>query len=132
VHRESIKSAGRIVVKLGTGVLTDSHKLIDPAQLEQLVAQVAALKKSGKEIVLVTSGAVGAGMGALGYPRKGIDLKLVGGDADQGVLLIRTPKPAVGSSALMLATSFFGKPTQLPTSVISMTMLGKSSTSTPR
>jgi acyl-coenzyme A synthetase/AMP-(fatty) acid ligase len=30
-------------------------------------------------------------MGALGYPRKGIEVKLVGGDADQGVLLIRTP-----------------------------------------
>ena len=54
-------------MKLGTGVLTDSRKLIDPAQMEQLVAQIAALKKSGKEIVLVTSGAVGAGMGALGH-----------------------------------------------------------------
>jgi glutamate 5-kinase len=70
VHREPIKSASRIVVKLGTGVLTDSRKQIDPAQLEQLVAQVAALRKSGKEIVLVTSGAVGAGMGALGYEKR--------------------------------------------------------------
>ena len=67
VHRESIKSAARIVVKLGTGVLTDRRKLIDPAQLEQLVAQVAALRRAGREVVLVTSGAVGAGMGALGY-----------------------------------------------------------------
>ena len=67
VHRESIKSAARIVVKLGTGVLTDSRKLIDPAQLEQLVAQVATLRRAGREVVLVTSGAVGAGMGALGY-----------------------------------------------------------------
>lgn len=67
MHRDSLSSVSRLVVKLGTGVLTDSHKLIDPAQLEQLVAQVAALRKSGKEIVLVTSGAVGAGMGALGY-----------------------------------------------------------------
>jgi glutamate 5-kinase len=57
-------------VKLGTGVLTDSRKQPDPVQLEQLVAQVAALRKSGKEIVLVTSGAVGAGMGALGYEKR--------------------------------------------------------------
>jgi len=70
VHREAIKSAVRIVVKLGTGVLTDSRKQPDPAQLDQLVAQVVALKKSGKEIVLVTSGAVGAGMGALGYEKR--------------------------------------------------------------
>ena len=67
VHRDSLKSVSRLVVKLGTGVLTDSRKLIDPAQLEQIVAQVAALRKAGKEVVVVTSGAVGAGMGALGY-----------------------------------------------------------------
>jgi glutamate 5-kinase len=70
VHRESVKTAARLVVKLGTGVLTDSRKQPDPAQLEQLVAQVAALQKTGKEIVLVTSGAVGAGMGALGYQKR--------------------------------------------------------------
>ena len=70
MHRDSLKSISRLVVKLGTGVLTDSRKQIDPAQLEQLVGQIAALKKSGKEIVLVTSGAVGAGMGALGYEKR--------------------------------------------------------------
>ncbi|MGA2028517.1 MAG: glutamate 5-kinase [Verrucomicrobiota bacterium] len=70
MHRDSLKSAVRLVVKLGTGVLTDSRKQIDPVQLEQLVAQVASLRKSGKEIVLVTSGAVGAGMGALGYEKR--------------------------------------------------------------
>ena len=74
MHRATLKSASRIVVKLGTGVLTDSRKLIDPAQLEQLVAQVAVLKKSGKEVVLVTSGAVGAGMGALGYAARPTNL----------------------------------------------------------
>jgi glutamate 5-kinase len=74
VHRDSLKSAARLVVKLGTGVLTDSRKQIDPAQLEQLVAQIAALKKSGREIVLVTSGAVGAGMGALGYEKRPAEL----------------------------------------------------------
>ncbi len=74
MHRDSLKSAARIVVKLGTGVLTNSQKLIDPAQLEQLVAQVAALRRAGKEVVLVTSGAVGAGMGALGYNTRPTDL----------------------------------------------------------
>ncbi|HZL13076.1 MAG TPA: glutamate 5-kinase, partial [Verrucomicrobiae bacterium] len=67
MQRDSLKTISRLVVKFGTGVLTDSRKQIDPAQLEQLVAQIAALRKSRKEIVVVTSGAVGAGMGALGY-----------------------------------------------------------------
>ncbi len=74
MHRDSLKSVSRIVVKLGTGVLTDSRKLIDPEQLEQIVVQVAALRRAGKEVVLVTSGAVGAGMGALGYESRPTDL----------------------------------------------------------
>ncbi|MGD1090061.1 MAG: glutamate 5-kinase [Verrucomicrobiota bacterium] len=70
MHRDSLKTTARLVVKLGTGVLTDTRKQIDPVQLEQLVAQIAAQRKAGKEIVLVTSGAVGAGMGALGYEKR--------------------------------------------------------------
>jgi glutamate 5-kinase len=70
VRRELLKNISRIVVKLGTGVLTDDRKQIDPAQTEQLVEQVTAQRKSGREIVLVTSGAVGAGMGVLGYDKR--------------------------------------------------------------
>jgi glutamate 5-kinase len=74
MHREPVKAAVRLVVKLGTGVLTDNRKQPDPAQLEQLVAQIAAQRKAGREIVLVTSGAVGAGMGALGYEKRPAEL----------------------------------------------------------
>ena len=70
MRRELLKDITRIVVKLGTGVLTDSRKQIDPAQMEQLVAQVAEQRKARREIVLVSSGAVGAGMGALGYAKR--------------------------------------------------------------
>ncbi len=70
MHRDPLKTAARLVVKLGTGVLTDRRKQPDPAQLEQIVAQLAALRKSGKEVVLVTSGAVGTGMGALGLEKR--------------------------------------------------------------
>src|SRR5687767_14854567 len=67
---EVLKNVSRMVVKLGTGVLTDPRKQLDLAQVEQLVAQVAAQRQAGKQIVLVTSGAVGAGMGALGFERR--------------------------------------------------------------
>lgn len=70
MSRESLKNVSRIVVKLGTGVLTDSENKPDLAQMKQLVAQIAALRKSGKEVVLVTSGAVGAGMGVLGHTKR--------------------------------------------------------------
>jgi glutamate 5-kinase len=68
--RETLKGASRIVVKLGTGVLTDANKHPDLAQMEQLVSQMAAQRAAGREIVLVTSGAVGAGMGTLGYKKR--------------------------------------------------------------
>jgi glutamate 5-kinase len=74
VRRELLKNISRIVVKLGTGVLTDDRKQIDPAQTDQLVEQIAAQRKSGREIVLVTSGAVGAGMGVLGYDKRPVQL----------------------------------------------------------
>ncbi len=70
MRRELLKQAGRIVVKLGTGILTDSRKQPDAAQLEQLTAQVAAQCQAGREMVLVTSGAVGAGMGVLGFKKR--------------------------------------------------------------
>src|SRR5438477_10683994 len=65
-----LKEVARTVLKLGTGVLTDSRKQPDLAQMEQLVSQLAEQRKAGKEIVLVSSGAVGAGMGVLGFERR--------------------------------------------------------------
>ncbi len=70
MRSEFLKNVTRIVVKLGTGVLTDSRKQPDPAQIRPLVAQVAAQRKAGREVVLVTSGAVGAGMGVLGFDKR--------------------------------------------------------------
>jgi glutamate 5-kinase len=74
MRRELLKDAVRIVVKLGTGVLTDSHKQPDAAQMGQLAAQLAGQRQAGKEIVVVSSGAVGAGMGALGYEKRPAEL----------------------------------------------------------
>jgi glutamate 5-kinase len=70
MHREPLKTASRIVIKLGTGVLTDSRKQPDLAQMAQLVAQIAGLRTAKKDVVLVSSGAVGAGMGVLGYDKR--------------------------------------------------------------
>jgi glutamate 5-kinase len=74
MHRESLKNASRIVVKFGTGVLTDSRKQPDLAQMKQLAGQVAAIRAQGKQVVIVTSGAVGAGMGVLGYEKRPAEL----------------------------------------------------------
>jgi glutamate 5-kinase len=74
VQRDSLKHASRIVVKVGTGVLTNNANQPDLGQLEQLVAQVAHQRRAGKDIVLVTSGAIGSGMGLLGHTRRPTEL----------------------------------------------------------
>jgi glutamate 5-kinase len=74
VRSEWLKDVTRIVVKLGTGVLTDSRKQPDLSQMEQLVSQLAGQRKAGKEVLVVSSGAVGAGMGALGHEKRPNDL----------------------------------------------------------
>jgi len=74
MRAELLKDVSRIVVKFGTGVLTDSRKQPDLEHMKQLVAQVAALRRRDKEIAIVTSGAVGAGMGLLGYDKRPTDL----------------------------------------------------------
>lgn len=89
MRSEVLRQAKRIVVKLGTGVLTDARKRPDQVQFAQLVAQMAAQRAAGREVVLVTSGAVGAGMGVLGY------------DTRPGSLAERQACAAVGQSRLM-------------------------------
>src|SRR3954447_22547041 len=74
MRSDLLKNISRIVVKLGTGVLTDARKQPDFRQMEQLVAQVAAQREARREVVLVSSGAVGAGMGVLGYEKRPAEL----------------------------------------------------------
>ena len=70
MRSELLSNVSRIVVKLGTGILTDEAKRPDWGQLTQLVGQIAGLRAMGHEVVMVTSGAVGAGMGVLGFSRR--------------------------------------------------------------
>ena len=70
VRTRLLQDISRMVVKVGTGVLTDARKQPDLTQMEQLVAQLAAQRQAGREVVLVTSGAVGFGMGVLDFEKR--------------------------------------------------------------
>ena len=60
----------RVVVKLGTGVLTTGIGQLDAGRITGLCAQIARLRAEGSEVIVVSSGAVGLGMGRLGLTRK--------------------------------------------------------------
>ena len=65
----------RVVVKIGSSSLADSHGGISTEQLSDHVAALARLKEEGHEVVLITSGAVAAGFSALGYPSRPVTIK---------------------------------------------------------
>lgn len=66
--------AKRIVIKIGTTTLTHGCGLINYRRLESLVKTLADLKNSGREIVLVSSGAIGVGIGELGLKSRPTDM----------------------------------------------------------
>ena len=65
-ERQDIAATAKlVVVKVGTRVLTGPDGLLDFEQIDSLSRQIDLLMKSGRKVVLVSSGAVGAGMGRL-------------------------------------------------------------------
>jgi len=60
----------RVVVKLGTGVLTSGIGDLNAARIAAVCAEIAALRARGTEVIVVSSGAVGLGMGRLGLEKK--------------------------------------------------------------
>jgi glutamate 5-kinase len=64
----------RVVAKIGTSSLTDRLGVIDRAVIDGLCDQLAALRVAGHEVILVSSGAVSAGVAALGLSARPTDL----------------------------------------------------------
>ena len=69
-----LSQAKRIVIKLGTGVLTSGIGELNTGRIEALSQQVHLLRERGTEVILVSSGAVGLGMGKLGLKKRPKDL----------------------------------------------------------
>ena len=65
----------RIVVKFGSGILATQRGIgLDQRQFSRLTREIAALVKAGHEVIVVSSGAVAAGLGALGFKERPEDL----------------------------------------------------------
>lgn len=79
----------RIVVKLGTSVLTGGTAYLDRAHMIELVRQCAALHNMGREIILCSSGAIAAGRETMGFPKL------------EETMAVRQMLAAVGQSGLM-------------------------------
>ena len=72
--RAAVTAARRVVVKVGSSSLTTAAGGIDPDRVSALVDVVADLRGRGAEVVLVSSGAIAAGLAPLGLRRRPRDL----------------------------------------------------------
>jgi glutamate 5-kinase len=70
VRQEVVALAHTVVVKVGTNVLTRADGALEPARVQALADQLHRLRASGRKVVLVSSGAIGAGVGRLGLGRR--------------------------------------------------------------
>ena len=98
ISLKRLQNARRIVVKVGTSTVTTEDGTPRVEQLESLAKAIASLKRDGRQIVLVSSGAVGLGIAKLGLSKVRL-----------GDLSLRQACAAVGQSQLMqLYENLFG------------------------
>src|SRR5437660_12372656 len=84
-----VRRADPVVVKVGTNVLADPAGALDRGRIQALADQLARLRAGGRRVALVSSGAIGAGVGRLNLGKRPADLPHLQACA------------AVGQSALM-------------------------------
>ena len=89
-QHKRLRASRRAVIKLGTGIVTGGDGQFNASHLEPVARTIAALKKDGRQIVLVSSGAVGLGRGRLGLHRDRLN-----------DMVMRQACAAVGQSLLM-------------------------------
>jgi len=68
-HRALLVNARRVVVKVGTGVVCNAENEFDPQQVAALASSIAGMASAGRQVVLVSSGAVTLGAAELGVHR---------------------------------------------------------------
>jgi glutamate 5-kinase len=85
-----LRSARRVVIKFGTNIVIDPNGEFSTARLQNIISSIARLKQNGRQVVLVSSGAVGLGAGKLQLNRSRLN-----------DVVMRQACAAVGQSMLM-------------------------------
>ena len=81
--------ARRIVVKIGTSSLTDKRSKLDPKKVQKFVREAMKLRRSGRELLIVSSGAIGAGIGRMKLKKRPKEMSQLQASAavGQGILM---------------------------------------------
>jgi len=91
MSREVVTDARRVVVKVGSSSLTTAAGGIDPVRVRRLVDTLATTRRGGTEVVLVSSGAIAAGLAPLGLARRprALPAQQAAASVGQGLLVHR-------------------------------------------
>jgi glutamate 5-kinase len=109
VSRDWLPAARRWVIKVGSALLTDDGRSIDESVIRELVAQIALLRERGCEVLLVSSGAVAAGLLRLGAKRRPDNLHELQAAAAVGQsALLRRYEEAFAAKGLLTAPVLLG------------------------
>jgi len=73
-HLPALQQASRIIVKVGSSLVTNEGRGLDQSAIARWAFQIAALRGMGKEVVLVSSGAIAEGMLRLGFTSRPTDI----------------------------------------------------------
>ena len=69
-RKTTLSKVHRFILKVGSRVLTAKGRILSQAVFDRLAREISAAKKKGYEVVIVSSGAIAAGMGRLGLLEK--------------------------------------------------------------
>jgi len=105
----SLKNANRFVLKIGTSSLTDENSRLDVGKVANLVSMLMKEKKRGRIPILVSSGAIGAGLGRLKLQRRPDEIHALQAAA------------AVGQGILMQTYAFFFNSYEQPVAQLLLT-----------
>lgn len=79
-----MKNKKRVVLKIGTKVITSKDRALDIERIKGIVSQIALVRDSGIDVILITSGAIGAGLWLLGMKKRPGDLAMLQASAAIG------------------------------------------------
>ena len=96
-HREAVRTARSVVVKIGTTALTAPNGMFDAGRLARLAEAIEKRMKAGSDVVIVSSGAIAAGLEPLGLTKRPTDLATKQAAASVGqVALVNSWSTAFG------------------------------------
>lgn len=104
VRNQVFQQAQTLIIKIGSNVLTREDDLLDQDRIQALAEQIGRILDSGRRVVIVSSGAVAAGIGVLGLDRKPASLPELQASAAAGQMrLMKAWEFALGSRGRKIA-----------------------------